>query len=295
MSFKQPCTLRGNIALGMMLMTLTPASIAKTVDEVIELPVTVTNMSGRVITHSIKLTVFRDDKRTHSPFLVLNHGRPARFEDFAKLGRVRYTDNSKYFISKGFVVFVPTRVGYGVTGGEDAEYSGPCPAKNYAPVYEAAAQQSIKVIEYARTLPYVDANKGLVVGQSFGGTAAIALAAKNLPGVVAAVNFAGGGGGNPDGRPGNPCRNDRLIELFSSYGATSRIPTLWAYSENDRYFGKEKPRAWFSAFLAKGGTGEFVQLPPLLPPLGEDGHSSFTRNPNAWRPSFEDFLRRNKF
>jgi len=32
-----------------------------------------------------------------------------------------------------------------------------------------------------------------------------------------------------------------------------------------------------------------------LPPYGEDGHGSFTRNPAAWRPAFEEFLRRNGF
>lgn len=272
-----------------------PPSAAKAAEEVIELSVKVGNAYGRVFEHPLTVTIFRESERPRSPFLILNHGRPAKAADFAKMGRVKFTDNAKYFVSKGFAVFVPTRIGYGVTGGEDIEHSGACAAKNYPPVYEAAAQQSIKVIEYARSLPYVDATRGLVVGQSFGGATAIALASKNLPSVVAAVNFAGGGGGDPVGRPGNPCRDDFLADLFGAYGGTSRIPTLWLYSENDRYFGKEKPRRWFDRFVAKGGVGEFVQLPPLTPPLGEDGHITFTRNPSVWRPAFEDFLRRNGF
>jgi dienelactone hydrolase len=282
-------------AVFLALIALAPPSAAKNVEEVIEIPVKVASIYGRVYEHPIKVTVFRESDRSRSPFLILNHGRPAKVADFAKMGRVRFADNAKYFVSLGFVVFVPTRVGYGVTGGEDVEYSGSCGGKNYPPVYQAAAQQSISVIEYARALPYIDADKGIVVGQSFGGATAIALASKNLPSVVAAVNFAGGGGGDPIGRPGNPCRDDYLADLFGAYGATSRIPTLWLYSENDRYFGKEKPRIWFDRFVAKGGIGEFVQLPALTPPLGEDGHISFTRNPNAWRPAFEDFLRRNGF
>jgi dienelactone hydrolase len=294
-SLKKSSNLKGNILAGFMLVVLAPASIANTIEEVIDLPATLTNMYGRVFTHPIKLTIFRDDERTRSPFLVLNHGRPATSGDFLKMGRVRFADQAKYFVTKGFVVFVPTRVGYGVTGGEDMENSGTCSAKDYPPVYEAAAQQSIKVIEHARALPYVDGARGMVVGQSFGGATAIALAAKNLPGVVAAVNFAGGGGGDPVGRPRNPCRDDLLEKLFASYGATSRIPTLWLYSENDKYFGKEKPQTWFAAFLKKGGVGEFTQLPPLPPSLGEDGHTSFTRNPDAWRPLVDEFLRRNAF
>ena len=189
------------------------------------------------------------------------------------MGRQRYGDNSRYFVEKGFAVFVPTRIGYGVTGGDDVEYSGACNARNYPPAYEAAAQQSLKVLEHLRTLAYVDAQRGLLVGQSFGGATSLALAAGNPPGVLAAVNFAGGGGGNPTARPGDPCRADLLRKLFAGYGATARIPTLWLYSENDKYFGREHPQEWFKAFVAAGGKGEFVQLPAH----GEDGHPSFTR------------------
>src|SRR5262249_35060937 len=127
---------------------------------------------------------------------------------------------------------------------------------------------------------------GIVIGQSFGGTVAITLAAKNVPGVLAAVNFAGGGGGNPVTQTAQPCGPDRLTQMFAGYGATTRIPTLWLYSENDKYFGKALPHTWFNAFRARGGDGRFVALPPHEP----DGYKSFTGNPDAWRPAFEDFL-----
>jgi hypothetical protein len=78
-----------------------------------------------------------------------------------------------------------------------------------------------------------------------------------------------------------------MEQLFGGYGATARIPTLWLYAPNDRYMGERHPRAWFEAFLRAGGRGRFVALPEH----GEDGHSSFTRNPGAWRPAFEAFLR----
>jgi dienelactone hydrolase len=279
------------LALFLALLAAAQPGAARIVEEVIELPVTVVNMRGQSVSRAIKLTIFRDDAAARSPFLVLNHGRPAKAEDFVKMGRQRFPDNSKYFVARGFVVLVPTRIGYGVTGGEDVEDSGACQAKNYPPVYEAAAQQTLQVLVYASTLSYVDTARGLVLGQSFGGATAIAVAAKNVPGVIAAVNFAGGGGGNPATRPADPCRPDQLRKLFASYGATARMPTLWLYSENDMYFGKELPQRWFKAFQAAGGRGEFVQLPPH----GDDGHGSFTRNPAAWRPAFEDFLRKNGF
>ena len=260
-------------------------------EQVIELPVTVKSAKGKSVSQPIKVTILRDDAIAKAPFLVLNHGRAVTREDRAKLGRARYYDNARYFVGKGFAVFVPTRVGYGVSGGEDLEDSGACSARNYPPAYEAAAQQTLAVLAHARTLAYVDASRGLVVGQSFGGATAIAIAAKNVPGVVATVNFAGGGGGNPTGHPEKPCSPERLRQLFAGYGKSARIPTLWLYSENDRYFGKQYPHEWFDAFVAAGGKGEFVQLPAH----GADGHGSFTRNPGAWKPAFDAFLRANGF
>src|SRR5258708_30701580 len=115
-------------------------------------------------------------------------------------------------------------------------------------------------VAYARGVAYVNPAKGMVVGKTFGGGTAITLAAKNLPGVIAAVNFSGGGGGNPVTQPERPCGDDLLTDLFAGYGKTTRIPTLWFYSENDQYFGKEKPRAWFNAFVARAGAAKFAQL-----------------------------------
>lgn len=273
-------------------LALSQTGHAKIIEKVVDLPVEVKNIYGQTFKQTIKVTIFMENtKSALSPFMILNHGRAAHEADRIKLGRAKYTENAKYFVSKGFIVFVPTRVGYGVSGGNDVEYSGDCNFRDYPPAYEAAAQQTLKVIDYAKSLIYVNPNKGVVVGQSFGGATAIAVAAKNIPGVIGAVNFAGGGGGNPETRPGNPCRPDLMKKLFEQYGGSTKIPTLWLYSENDKYFGKNYPQEWFKGFADKGGVGKFIQLPPLPSVLGEDGHATFTRNPEAWRPVFEEFLK----
>jgi len=261
---------------------------AEVAESTIALPVSVIDSFGRAVSQEMKVTVFRDPGKARAPFLVLNHGRAVAPQDREKLGRARYSENSRYFVSLGYVVFVPTRIGYGVTGGPDVEDSGSvCRSKNYPPAYEAGAKQTLDLISHVKGLPYVDSMKGLVVGQSFGGTIAIAIAAKNVPGVLATVNFAGGGGGNPELHPGRPCRPDLLGDLFASYGSAAKSPTLWLYSENDLFMGKEAPREWFRLFQEKGGKGEFVQLPAF----GKDGHGSFSSNPAAWRPAFEAFTR----
>jgi dienelactone hydrolase len=267
-------------------MTLTGSALASLVEEAVELPVEVTDARGRTFRQPIKVTIYRDDQRTKSPFLILNHGRSSDATKRQAVKAAQYGANARYLVGRGFTVLFLVRVGYGATGGPDVENSGPCNAKAYRPVYEAAAQQTVAAIEHAKSLSYVDPGKGLVMGQSFGGATAITLAAKNIPGILAAVNFAGGGGGRPDTHPEQPCGSDRMGELFASYGATARIPTLWLYSENDKYWGPTLPRSWLETFAEQGGLGQFVQLPPYK----SDGHPIFTGNPEAWKPAFEAFL-----
>jgi dienelactone hydrolase len=201
-------------------------------------PVEVRDAQGQIVRQPIKVTIFRDDARPRAPFMILNHGRSAKAVQRAGVKPAQYAANARYFVSRGYAVFMPVRIGYGASGGADVENSGPCAAKAYRRVYEAGTTQSLSVIEFAKAQPYVDPARGIVVGQSFGGTITIALAARNVPGVLAGVNFAGGGGGRPDTHPDQPCSVERMTQLFASYGATARIPTLWVYSRNDKFWGR---------------------------------------------------------
>lgn len=277
---------RLNYFFHVLLLCMPGLSSAAFLEEVIEVPVRVTTIYGDEIDQPIKVTVFSDDKRKKAPYLVLNHGRPATKTDFAKMKRQRYSEISRYFVDLGFVVFVPTRVGYGESGGPDVEYSGRCDSRNFPPAYAASADQTVAVLRAAANLPYVDLSRGIVVGQSFGGVTSIALSTRALPGLLAAVNFAGGGGGNPTERPENPCGADRMTELYKEYGAAAKVPSLWLYSVNDRYWGSRLPKEWFNAFVAAGGKARFVQLPPFK----ENGHGIFSGNPAAWKHAFETFL-----
>jgi len=263
-------------------------STAAIVEEIIAVPVTVSTIYGQSVSQNIQVTIWRDDSVEKAPFLVLNHGRPATDSGLASMGRQRYEANAQYFVSRGFVALIPTRAGYGPSsGGTDIEYSGTCQSRQYPAAWGAGADQTVALLKHAKTLPYVDTSRGVLVGQSVGGAVTMALAARNVEGVVAAVNFAGGGGGNPDGSPERPCRADLIEKTFSDYARTAKVPTLWMYSENDRYWGKLLPKKWFDAFVAGGGRGSFVSLPAFK----ADGHASFTGNPDAWKPAFEAFIK----
>ena len=258
------------------------------VEETSKTPVEVAMADGTTLKHEIIVTVFRDDARARAPFVILNHGRAPTAQGRAELGRARYSAVSRYLVEKGFTVFVPTRLGYGDTGGADIEFPfGRCDQWEYAATFEAAAVQTLAIVEYARAKTYVDRSRGLLLGQSQGGSATIAAAAKSPVGIVAGINFAGGGGGDPKGRPGRPCGGDNLKAFFTEMGRQSKLPTLWLYSENDQFWGPDLPLDWYKSYVAAGGKARFVRLPAH----GDNGHDSFTSNIDAWKPAFEEFLK----
>ena len=230
-------------------------------------------------------------KAEHAPLQeqvarLSNHGRAAEPQVWAELGRVQLPAAADFLLRRGFIVAVPTRIGYGVTGGEDLENSGACDNKNYPPAFAAAAQQTVAVIDAMRQRPDTAKDQTVVVGQSFGGAAAVAVEALNPPGVQATINFAGGGGGNPRASPQRPCAPHLLEKMFKHFGRTARVPSLWIYTENDKTFGPQYPRDWFAAYVAAGGKAQWVQFAPH----GADGHSLFTRFPQVWQPAVGVFL-----
>jgi dienelactone hydrolase len=261
---------------------------ARLVEEQTTVAAQVVDRYGKEVRRDLVVTIFREDTMPAPyPLLILNHGRSGTAVERGGMGRVRYLWQSRWLAELGFLVAVPTRIGYGITGGDDVEYSGQCLSKDYAAGFAASTAETVAVLEHLRSRKDAARDRAVVMGQSFGGTTAVTFAALNVAGVQAAINLAGGGGGDPKDRPGDPCDAPQLKKLFASYGKTARIPTLWIYTENDLYFGPKLPREWFEAFRAAGGQGEFE----LYPPHGENGHLLFSRGPELWQPRVLAFLR----
>jgi pimeloyl-ACP methyl ester carboxylesterase len=84
------------------------------------------------------------------------------------------------------------------------------------------------------------------------------------------------------------CGESRLVEAMARYGARSRVPTIFIYSANDRYFGPSLARRMHHAFVQSGGHAEFVEAPAS----GMDGHGYFARKMDDWTPRVESFLHR---
>jgi dienelactone hydrolase len=259
---------------------------AEFIEQTVAVPVEIERSGAATERQAIQVVIVREAGKGRRPFLVLHHGRGTDPAERSALGLANYPANSRYFAAHGFVVLMPTRVGYGVTGGPDLENTGDCSSKRYADGVAVAVSETRALLAYAARLPYVDAAHGIVVGESFGGLVAVAMASTDTPGLLAAVSIEGGDGGDLRRHADQPCRPDQLGETFASYGRANRLPTLWMYSANDRVWGPIYPQRWFAAFTRAGGRGQFVALPADK----NNGHFIFNRNPQAWHPAFENFL-----
>lgn len=233
----------------------------------------------------IDVTVFRPDGAGPFPIVVLSHGSPRSAAERRRAGRQRLAAQSERFVAMGFAVLVPTRRGYGESGGEWAEAYGTCSDPDYHKAGLETARDLVAAVDAVRGERWADTGRVVLAGQSAGGFGSVAASALGLPGLVGVINFAGGRGSlGPD----QVCGEARLVEAMSRYGARARVPELWIYSVNDRFFGPALARRMHSAFVGAGGTAELVQAPPT----GLDGHGYFARAMDDWSPRVEDFLRR---
>jgi dienelactone hydrolase len=233
-------------------------------------------------------TTYMPDGAGPFPLIVLSHGSPPNPRDRPKVGRYRQLPQIRTFVGLGFAVIVPIRRGYGATGGVDEEDAGSCRHPDYLVAGQQAAQDVLAAIAYAQTLPKVDREHVVLVGQSAGGFASLAAASYAPKGLVAVINFSGGRGGNPLTHPGMPCDSQQMAETISHFAATTSVPVLWHYVQNDKYFSPTVVATWFAAFKDAGGQGEMI----VEPPFGKNGHGMFTVNDSIpiWLPHFEQFL-----
>jgi dienelactone hydrolase len=232
------------------------------------------------------LLVYADLPGRH-PLAVITHGSSRKPEEHADVSPWQQLPQALWFARRGWVALVVVRRGYGRSGGEeDSRHAGRCPATTYQDAAEYAAQDLQVALDYGRALPNVSPGGAIAVGVSTGGLTAVALTARNPPGLAAAISFAGGRGSRADH---DVCNPGELISSFRSFGKTSRVPMLWIYAQNDKYFWPELAQKFDDAFRSKGGNDQLI----IAPPFGEDGHALFHR-PSVWGDIVDQFLDQQK-
>ena len=231
------------------------------------------------------------------PLVVMNHGVSLNQKERGFFPLVEFRDAAMWFAKRGYMVVAPSGSGYGAAALDEPErglytvfYSkvGNCDNPNFRDAGRAVALLDKWIIEYMADQKLIVPDNVIVVGQSAGGWAAIALSSENLPAVRAIVTFAAGRGGRVGGKPNNNCAPDRLVAATGEFGRTARTPMLWIYIENDTFFGPDLSKRMHAAYIGAGGKAEYH----LMPPFGNDGHF-FIDSPDAipqWSPLVSQFL-----
>ncbi len=231
------------------------------------------------------------------PLAVMNHGvsLDARERSFFPL--VEFRDAAIWFARRGYLVVAPAGSGYGAGALDAPEHGlfsifyskiGGCDNPNFRDAGLAVAAFDKWIIDYMTEQKSAVPDSAIVIGQSAGGWAAIALSSLNLPQVKAIITFAAGRGGRVGGKPNNNCAPDKLVAATAEFGRTARVPMLWIYIENDTYFGPALSRQMHAAYTGAGGNAEYH----LMPPFGSDGHF-FIDSANSipqWSPLVGQFL-----
>ena len=269
-------------ALAIGLASSTPSS-----DGAFERDARIAGPAGR---YTIAARILRPAGLGPFPAVILNHGAgasaAARRAESPQLMHAAALE----FVRRGYVVLLPTRSGFGATGGVLAENAGSCEDPDYLRSTAAGAEDVLAVYRYARRLPFVDGERMILAGQSAGGVVALAAAAAEPAGLKAVLAFAAGMGGDSLAHPGEACAPDAMAALFAHLGRHVRAPVLLNYAANDRWFGPRASRVWYDNLRGGGAPAHYS----LLPAFGADGHFFFTDagGAAAWVPQVAEFLRR---
>jgi len=235
------------------------------------------------------------------PLAIMNHGVSLDPVQRSFFPLVEFRDAAMWFARRGYFVVAPVGTGYGASAVDVPERGiygpffskiGKCSNPNFRDAGLAVAQVNLWIIEHLTELKRIVPDNVIVIGQSAGGWASIALSSVNPPPVKAIITFAAGRGGRVDGKPNNNCAPDKLVQATGEFGRTSRVPMLWLYIENDTFFGPELSKRMHAAFTAAGGNAEYH----LFPPHGGDGHF-FVGAADAipiWAPVVSAFLDKHK-
>jgi dienelactone hydrolase len=234
--------------------------------------------------------ICRPRSETRARIVLINHGTPPTVGVRPTMQPVACdSEAAQWFLTRGYLLVIGMRRGYGPTGGDWVEGIGAaCPADAFRRAGLEGARDVDAIVSYATALPYARPDGVVVVGQSVGGWVSDAYNSIPHPKVVAIVSMAGGHGGHHGNQPNNNCRPDELARAAGMFGATASTPMLWVYSANDTFFSPEIATAMHAAFTAAGGKAELVQPGPF----GTDGHRLFLgRGGSAiWGPLMDRYL-----
>ena len=259
---------------------------APLIEQPMKVPLTVSGPSGprTYMLDGLMIRPALNDERL--PLIVFTHGTPRQAEDRRKSDMAWFARIARDFARRGWAAAVVIRRGHGASEGDYVEGIR-CADPDYIHAGTTAAQDIESAVGFFSQLPYVDGTRILGAGHSTGGFAWLAFSAKTPPNLAGVINFAGGHG-SP--RTRENCSEEKLVAAMREFGKTSRVPSLWFYSENDSYIAPDFARRLRSAFVDAGGSADLT----VLPPYQDDGHDIVLKGAASplWTPEVDKFLSR---
>jgi dienelactone hydrolase len=226
----------------------------------------------------METTVFQPNGPGPFPLLIINHGKEAGAP--SAQARDRFIFMATAFVKRGYAVMVPMRQGFANSTGRYKDFGCNMTANGFS-----QANDVRDAVNFARQQDWVDGERIIVAGQSYGGLATMALGTQELPGVRGLLNFAGGLRDDA-----NSCDwQGELVHAFAKYGAANRIASLWMYGANDSLFGPALVARMHTAFVHAGGNATLVEYGPFK----RDAHGMIASRDGekVWWADTERFLK----
>lgn len=219
------------------------------------------------------------------PIALITHGRNSSAAENAKKRASDQLPQARDFAHRGWLAAIIVRRGFGLSDGREPP-GVDCVRQDFRANFERNADDLAAALAVIARRPDADPQRVIAAGVSAGGAAVLALAARRPPGLLGVINVSGG---LQLSRGGIPCGFEPgLIAAFSSFGARSRVPTMWLYAENDRLFSPILVRTLHDTYTRAGGNAELT----MFPPISNDGHQlwGLFEGRKQWLPAVDEFL-----
>jgi dienelactone hydrolase len=217
------------------------------------------------VAHAI---LFRPPGEGPFPLAIVAHATSQNVLRRAQMPQPEYRALAAWLVARGFAVLVPERPGHGATGGRYLEDQGGCDEADYARAGRATADSIAAALDFMRGQSFVRQDGVVIAGHSAGAWGALALAARNPPGVSAIIALAPGRGGHANDLPNQVCAPHTLISAAAEFGKAARVPVTWLVAANDSYFSPALSRQIADAFRTGGDRVVFR----VLAAYGSEGH-----------------------
>jgi dienelactone hydrolase len=227
---------------------------------------------------TLETTIFKPDGPGPFPVVIFNHGKERGPPSMQP--RSRPLSFAREFVRRGYLVVVPNRHGFARSGGVYTEELCGIDANGLDQAADIAA-----TVAYVQRRSDADSRRILIAGTSQGGLATMAYGVQPAAGVLGMINFAGG-------LRQDSCRDwqQALIDAFTDYGRRSRLPTLWFYGDNDRFWPPALVHRMFSVYTGGGGNAEMIDFGAYK----DNAHRLVGDRDGVpiWWPAVEGFLKR---